>query len=339
VSKLKKIVDAIKASGDEEAINILRKAVGGDDEYEGMSIVDDPNEEFEDDAAAEYIKEQEAKTSASPSKPQYSRDWKPSELSEQDAATVKQHMDDGYSEREAHRFAGTHKEHGDFQKALRSGLNPSMMSDRMIDQLKPLAKEWIDNADRNEKLNADINKNPDKFASGQMMQMHEAVTGDFSKDYDDFLGSDKVKDLRGRKRQQAIHSWKEQWHQDNPGYDDAAAFASMQQPVFKEAADTAKANLNDKMSHIMRGGMSVSDADTVNMESAQQHLGREIRGEDRQIAPGTEDITSGFAAKNPKLVSMLNQEHMTEHKDRLTRVDSHANAAGVVRRKKSEETE
>lgn len=342
MSNLKKIIDGIRSSGDEEAIRILRKAIGGDDELEnapGMSVVDDPDEGFEDDAAAKYIKEQEAKSPSSPSKSQQSRDWKPSELSDDQAATVKQHMDDGYSEREAHRLTGAHKEHGDFQKALRSGVNPSMMSDKMINQLKPLAKEWIENADRDEKLSADINKNPMKHAAGQLMQAHEDATGNYSKAYNDFLASDKVKDLKGQARFKAVRAWKQQWKVDNPDHEEKLAGVSEKQQVFKDAKDTATTNLNDKLAHIASGGASLSGVDTVSAGAVGGHLGRESRGDDTRETPGTEDITPSFAASNPKLVEMLNQEHMKEQKDRLTRVDSHAKAAGVVRRKKSEETE
>lgn len=332
-SKIEKLIEAIRNSDDETAKELLSKAISKDD-LEGMSIVDDPNEDL-DDEAAQWLKEQEGKSGTKAEKKARARDWAAKEgLSDEQLKAVQEHLDQGYSEREAHRFAGTHKEHSNILDAMKSGINPSMMSDKMIDQLKPLVGEWLENADRHEKLTADIDKNPMKHASGKMMAAHEEATGHYNKAYHDFLNSEDIKGLKGRERFKAIRDWKKNYREENPDYAEKLSGVSDTQKTFGEARQTAKQSLQDKLGHIMRGGVSTPG---VSATEASQHLGQESRGEGMQPSPGTEDISSSFAAKNPKLVNLLNQEHMAEHKDRLNRINSHAQAKGVVRRKKSEE--
>ena len=339
VNNLQALIKKIKSSNDEEAIKLLRKAIG-DDEMDGFSIVDDPDQDFENDDADKWLSENEGKAKSKDEpkvRQSRSKNWEArADLSPEEKKAIEEHMGKGFSEREAHRMAGTHKEHGDLQRAMKSGLNPSMMSDKMIDSLKPLVKDWLDNADRHEKINADVDKNPMKHASGQLMQAHETATGGYNKAYHDFLNTEDVSGLKGRDRFNAIKDWKSSWKKENPDYEAGLSNVSEKQKTFGDARQTAKANLQEKMDHIMRGGVSMPG---VSATEAQQHLGQETRGEDMNQPAGTEDTTSSFASKNPNLVNLLNQDKFKEHKDRLTRVDSHANAGGVVRRRKGEGTE
>ena len=176
---LKKIATIYETDPNKGAdlLRMLRKA-SEEDYNDGYSIVDDPDGEEEEDDASKWIADSEGKTK---DKKTRDRNWKAGDLTKDQQSEVDKHMSDGYSEREAHRKVGTHKEETDFNRALKSGTSPSMMSDKAIDEMKGVAKDWLSNADRHEKLNADIEKNPAKYASGKMIQAHEEHMGDYKK--------------------------------------------------------------------------------------------------------------------------------------------------------------
>jgi hypothetical protein len=267
----------------------------------------------------------------------YSGDWKPSsELSDEQTAAIKQHMEDGYSEREAHRFAGSHKEEVDFMKALKSRIKPSMMSDKMIDDMKGLAKEWLSNADRHEKLNADIEKNPMKHASGRMLAAHEENMGDYKKAYNDFLSSDEVKDLKGRERHKAISAWKKQYREENPDHTEKISNVSQAQGSFGESREASKQSLQDKLANIISGG-GFSPDETHSTQAGAQHAGISLGGEgEKPTGSITKDPMSSFAAGHQKLVGMLSDEQ----KARFDRINSARASQGkqtIVRRKKDGE--
>lgn len=254
-------------------------------------------------------------------------DWKASEdLTDKQKEEIAAHMEDGYSEREAHRHAGAYKEEGDFQQALKSHTNPSMMSDKMIDKMKGLAKEWLGNADKHEKLNANIEKNPMKHASGKMLAAHEEHMGDYKKAYNDFLGSDDVKELSGRDRHKAVKEWKKQYREENPDHSDKIANVSQSQQSVGEARQTGKQSLQDKLSNIISGGFSPDE--THDAEAGAQHAGISL-GREGEAATGkvARDPMSAFAGGNQKLVSMLSDEQ----KERFDRIGSAAATHGKER--------
>ena len=256
-----------------------------------------------------------------------SSEWKASEnLTDKQKEEIKAHMEDGYSEREAHRHAGAHKEESDFQSALKSRVSPSMMSDKMIDQMKGLAKEWLGNADKHEKLNADIEKNPMKYASGKMLAAHEEHMGNYKKAYNDFLGSEDVKGLSGRDRHKAVKEWKKQYREDNPDHSDKIVNVSQSQQHVGEARQTSKQSLQDKLSNIISGGFSPDE--THSTEAGAQHAGISL-GREGESATGTiaKDPMSAFAGSNQKLVSMLSDEQ----KERFNRIGSAAATQGKER--------
>jgi hypothetical protein len=125
----------------EHILSVLKKAV---DDYEkhGMSVVDEPDQSDEDDEAEKWLKEQESEKQESKPSKVYSKDWQPrSDYSSKEAEAINKLIGEGYSHREAERLAGAHKGPKDYQSAMRSGINPSMPSDKMMGHLKGLAKE------------------------------------------------------------------------------------------------------------------------------------------------------------------------------------------------------
>jgi uncharacterized protein YoaH (UPF0181 family) len=316
----------------EHMLRTLKKAT---DEYEkhGMSIVDDPDQsEDEGDEADKWLNEQENKKTEESAKRVYSKDWSPrADYSPQEAESVKKLMADGYSHREAERLAGAHRGPRDYRSALTSGVNPSMPSDKMMGQLKGLAKEWLDAARSHDLAHADEMKNPMKHASGQMEQAHKEHVGDYHQAYSDFLASDAVKSLSPRDRHKAVQEWKTKWKQENPDYEEGLSNVSQVQSKFADAAKNIEQRNKETTEHIARGG--VSEVPDMTEQEAVQHLGGKT---EEGLAGGSivKDPAAAFAAKNPRYVKLLNQDQM----DRVKRVDSASALQGKVRiRKKPQE--
>jgi len=329
---IEKIESLLKTHPNQSAASeILERLIKAKDEDEEVDYSDSDESEGEsDDAAEAWLKAQEGGSKTD--KPKQSqarwRQWESSKnLTTKHEQAIKEHMANGYSEREAHRMAGAHKEAADLQSAMRSGLAPSRMSTKMIDELKGLASEWIGNARRHDKLNADIDKNPLKHASGKMMAAHEQATGDYTKAYNDFLNSDQVKSLSGRDRHQAVQKWKTDYKTKNPDHESKLANSSASQSIMGVAKDTMKSNLKDKMFHIMSGGASMPT--DMSAQEAAQHVGGTKEEDGGYSANISHDPSASFASKNPHLVHLLSDEM----KDRKQRVDSAAKTQQVIRRR------
>lgn len=339
---LKKIAAIYEADPEKgkSFLDMLFKA-SEEDFGDGYSILDNPDNSSEDDAAAEFLAEQEGKKSDK--KETKSSDWKAGKLTDKQKSEIDKHLKNGYSEREAHRMVDAYKEEPDFAKALKSRTKPSMMSDKRINEMKKLAKEWLNNADKHEKLNADMEKNPYKHASGKMMAAHEQHMGNYKKAYNDFLNSESMLDengkkLTGRARHEAIKNFKKDYRSNNPEHINNIANASQSQQTVNESRAASKQNLQDKLSNIITGGFSPDE--THNTETGAQHAGINL-GREGNVASGSisKDPLSSFADKNQKLVSMLSDEQ----KNRFDRINSAANAAGkqrtiatTIRRKKED---
>lgn len=308
----------------------LKKAAVEDED--GMSIVDHPDESGEDeDDADKWLKEQGSQKEGQPAeRKQYTKDWQPrSDYSPKEQAALKQLMDQGYSHREASRIAGTHKEPSDFRSALKSGISPSMMSDKMRGDLKPLAKQWLEEHDRQEKAKADPESNTVKRQSGQLAAAYDKHMGGFQNEYDKFLNSDAVKGLKGKARHQAVTKWQQDWEDQNPQHKQGQAEVSSAAKQFAYDQSKAKQTVADKHQHIMSGGQS--SGETMSAQEALQHLGGGKTEEGYQ-GTITQDPSASFAARNPQLHAAMKPEQL----ERKKRVDSAAATQGVIRRRKGE---
>ena len=266
-------------------------------------------------------------------KKSYSKDWEPrTDYSPKEEEAVKKLIADGYSHREAEKLAGAHKGPRNYQDALKSGVNPSMPSDKMMGHLKGFAKEWLDTARSYDLANADEMKNPMKHASGQMEQAHKEHTGDYHQAYGDFLSSDAMKDLSPRERHKSVQEWKNKWKQENPDYEEGLNNVSQVQTKFADAAKNIEQKSKDISEHIARGG--VSEVSEMTDQEAMQHLGGGKSEEGYTGGSVVKDPAAAFATKNANYVKLLNQDQQ----DRVKRVDSASALQGKVRiRKKPQE--
>jgi hypothetical protein len=351
LNKLKDNLIKVRGDEDDEDYDVQDHDLGEED-LEGLSIVDDPFQD-EDDEAAKWLKEQEGggtqeaaaeeapdEEEAAPTKEKkvsssgYT-DWAPhGEYTPEHEAGMKKLMDEGYSHREAERLVGAHRGPSDFQSALTHSVRPSQPSEKMLSELKDLAGPWLENASRHSKLTADPEKNPQKFAAGQMLQAHEKHSKDYNKDYHDFLSSGDVKDLKGRDRHKAIREWKNKWHEDNPQYKENIGEVSSAQKHYIEAPQAAKRSLDERIAHITSGGVGMPTG--MSMAEAAQHVGGQKTDEGYSAAT-VKDPSVSFAQQNPELLRVLKQhKNAPELMDRLNRVNAARASKGVKIRKKGE---
>lgn len=253
----------------------------------------------------------------------YGRDWSPrGDLSPEEQAEIQKHMDDGYSEREAHRLAGTHREHGDINKAMKSGVNPSIMSEKMMGQLKELAREWIDNYDNLRQRDADPEKNPVLHAMGKLKEAHaqHSKNEDLQSALDEFKQSEEYQNAHRFKKPGLLHEFEQNWHNENPEHmENYISGMSEAKEEGQSGMETYKQGLQEKMDHIMRG--SAMQSDTSAAEAA-QHAGIDLGGEGEQATGAIQkDPFAAFAARNPKFVAE-NQQKFQDMQDRHSRVIS-----------------
>lgn len=331
----------------------------GNEDLDGMSILDD--EEGQGDEADKWLKEQEAKQTnpqESPedvetstkevepeNKPKRSTgytDWKPREdYSPEEQRAIDHHISQGYSHREAERMAGAHRGPSDFQSALKHTVRPSAPSNKMLEDLRGPASEWISNARRYEQQNADIEKNPVKYATGKIVQAHEEAHKDFDNDYAKFLASPEIQNLKGKARFDAVNNFKKQWKEKNPEHEQKKMETSIAaQSSAQDAAETQRKTFQEKLHHIMSGGIS-DPTKTMSAEEAGQHIGAAKEGDEGPHRSTTiKDPLAHFAHENPKLLSVLKEHAKPEQMERFNRVNSAKAAVAssspnvIIRRKK-----
>ena len=335
----------LKAREDDYEDNDIQDYGLGEEDLAGLNVTDDPFSE-EDDDAAKWLKEQEGKQAEgseeapdqeAPKEKKVSSsgysDWAArNDYSPEHQAAIKQHMEDGYSHREAERLAGAHQGPTDFQTALTHSVRPSQPSERMLSELRGMAGPWLKNADRYSKLNADPEKNPQKFAAGQMLQAHETHSKDYNKDYHNFLSSDDVKGLSGRDRHKAVRDWKNQWHSDNPEHKENIGNVSDAQKHYKEAGDVRQKSLQERIHHITSGGVGMPV--DMSMAEAAQHVGGQ-KTDEGYSATTVKDPSVSFAQSNPELLRVLNQhKNAPAVVDRFHRINAAKASPSVKIRKK-----
>lgn len=188
----------------EDKLLKLKKAVD-EDMPEGMSVVDHPDDSFEDDdEAGQWLAQQHDK--AKVSHPSSSK-WEAGEVSDKQKEIIDQAMKDGHTEKEAHWLAGQ-KVHGTKAEAH---------SSKVFGILKEAAQKHIDNEAYNARVEASESVNPAKYAEGRRIDAFAHHTDDYKQAHNDFLSSDDLKDLSPRDRHAAIQAWKSDYKAQNQG--------------------------------------------------------------------------------------------------------------------------
>ena len=258
---------------------------------------------------------------------------------------IRSFMEEGYSPREAERMANAHGQKNlDYEKAMAGNTSPDIPSEKMRGEMQNLADHWLGAADKYERRTADKSVNPHKHAAGVMEQAQEAATGDYTKAYNEFLGSDDLKDKKGRERHKAVRAWKKQYKEDNPEHEKGLDNLADTQKTFEEADQARETSVTDILHNILHGNkaavtedttQSEPDPDAAPMSDAEsefkdaQALAPQTVGTAKQLAGGTSQggADSGdtgtldahtpeevsFANKNQKLIGMLSDEQKERH--------------------------
>ena len=332
--------------GDDEASKWLREHGGeSEDDTEPKQFSD-----FEEESGPHADEDEAVKPAKQPEEKQKrsSRyvDWKPRDNYEpKHADAIKKYMDQGYSHREAERFANAHKAPTDFYSALRHSVNPSEPSPKMLELMRGKAGEWLKNAERKHMETADASLNPIKHASGKAIAAHDAAHKDFNAAYNSFLGSDEVKNLKGRDRHQAIQNWKKKWNEENPEYTQAAVSAAGSGKALSEALEARKERREEGMKNILDAGKTFGAASTApDSDEHESDFGHPAHMDDQVAAQSIggeknegggystnikKDPSAIFAEKNPEYVKHLQgriaQKLSPEQSKRMSAIDSFKN--------------
>lgn len=252
------------------------------------------------------------------------RDWSPKDKYEDEhQSAIDRHMAEGWSHREAERFAGAHDSPSNFFDALKSKVKPTQPSEKMLATMKGLSGDWLRSAERKIDDSAQAKKNPIRYASSKSLSAHEDAHGDFKAAYDQFLGSEDVSGLKGRERHKAIKSFKDKWNADNPAHREGAISAADSGKAFSEA-ESARAE------HLLEGHQSVQDAGKSNegMTTASEFSTAAAGGTENmtnqgaaQMAGGTQD-EGGYSTGTVKDPAMVFSEKNQSYLDSDTRKKS-----------------
>lgn len=182
----------------------------------------------------------------------------------EELARIQKFVEMGYHPREAahmiNPITGGRGEQRDFNRAKRSGIKPTMLSDRMIADLKEIAKQRLEGYERQAGKRAQAEHQPVKYAAGQMQAAHEGATADYNKAYSDFLSSDALKGLSPMNRHKAVQKWKSDWKESNPEYHQNVSSVAEAGSKYKEAEEARKQHIGEVMSHIVHGGTPIESS-------------------------------------------------------------------------------
>lgn len=323
-----------KKSLDSQFYDILYKALSAQElikKYEEGDISETDQQHEDDpepkDDADKWLSEAESKsdTALEPQKKTSSsyRDWKPREdYTDEESKKIMDHVNNGYTHREAERMAGLDKESPtDFQRALHHTVKASEPSQKMLDDLREHASNFVKKYEKQRMTSAEAHKNPVRYAENKMSQAHEEHGAKYTKEYNDFLNSDETKKLKGIERVKATQDWKNKWHEKNPEYKKGLTNLSNLNTEYSTARELSAKDINEKIAHMTGFGHSGAGGESTLAEGI-QHVGGES---DEQRGPQMtikQDPLTTFAHSNPKLINIIKQHATPEMVDRLNRINA-----------------
>ncbi|MBR9691274.1 hypothetical protein GOV06_00650 [Candidatus Woesearchaeota archaeon] len=279
--------------------------------------------------ARQQIKDNDANTDKKKVSSSGYRDWSPKDKYEDEhQASIDDHMNNGWSHREAERMAGAHDTPTDFNSALKSKIKPTQPSDKMLEQMKGLSGDWLRNAERKIGESADARKNPIKHAAAKTLSAHEDAHGDFKTAFDKFLASDEVNGLKHRERYKAIKAFKEKYNEDNPSHREGVIAAADSGKAFKDA-DEARA------AHLLEGHQSVQDAGKSGGEltTASEFSTAAAGGTENLTAQGAAQMAGGTQDEGGYTTGTIKDPNMVFSEKNQPYIDSEARKKSIDRLK------
>jgi len=249
------------------------------------------------------------------------RDWQPKEqYTPEQQKAIEDHMAEGYSHREAERFANAHDAPSDFFAALSSKVNPSQPSDKYMEHMRDLALDYKKRSAAREGEEADAGLSPQKYASHKDIKSHQEAYGDYNSQYQEFLKDLDKQDLHPNDYDEAVSNWEKDYHEQNPDAKSKMAESAEGGKVFNEAKEARGSRLKDSEQAILSGGASGGGESTVgefsesasgstgdidpSLQTAAQMIGG-AKGEGGYEAGTVKDPSAIFAEQNPEYVASL----------------------------------
>lgn len=324
-----------------------------DEDLAGLSIID--QDDLEGDAADAWLKDNdpsmqaepeadevpEAEISdaeatppaedvkAAPEKKARGGKWKPNEANYTDdhKSMIEEHMNNGFSHREAERMAGAHAGHNDFESAYHGSHDQEEPSAAFMEQLLPHANEFIGNWEKMKRRDADASKNPELYHAGKItagLDEHRKSYDDAWKEYQD---SDEYKGMDMFDQMDAQANFKKKYHEDNPEHTESYINMSTKD-ARGQAKEAYEQNFNEQLEGLLTAHLSAPDA--MSEKDVGQHLGGEKTEGGGYVAGKKKDPMASFVEQNPQMKDyaqkkLLNTQKykdlMTpEQHERLTRV-------------------
>jgi hypothetical protein len=241
-------------------------------------------------------------------------DHSPEELSQ-----IQKLVDDGYHPREAaHLISNTgvgRGEYRSFDKAKHSTVRPTMLSDKVLSELKDIARQRLEQYEAHAGKGAQPEQQPVKYAAHQMKMTHGEKTANYHKAYTDFLASDDLKGLSPLERHKKIQSWKSEWKNSNPDYEKSLVDVANIGSKYKEAEEARKQHVEEIKHHLVHGGAPIEsatgedDVETSAPMSARaisEHMG--LGGEDEdegQKISAQRDPSTRFSSSHRRFVESV----------------------------------
>jgi len=254
------------------------------------------------------------------------RDWQPKDekhYTPEQQKVIKDHMDQGFSHREAERFANAHDRIGDFEAMRNSKVNPSHPSDAFLEMFRPHALEFKQRAAKQAGEQADPSLNPQMYAGHRHDKAHGEAFADYDKDYTDFLGELDKQDLHPNEYDDAVSKWQSDWHAKNPKARDKMIQAADQgAEAHKEAKQKRDERIQEGQLNLIQAGQAgpgstssefSEDAGSghgdgdMDFQTAAQMIGGQ-KGEAGYEAGMVKDPNAIFREQHPEFVQQLKQK-------------------------------
>lgn len=300
---------------------------------EGYQVVDG-DEDMEDDAAAQFLREAEAKESPGEQEPEdfqpapeedeveeagidapnieqdeIGKDpeasavrgsrWQPNEskYTDEHRAKLKEIMDQGFSHREAERMIGAHGGPSSFEEALQSRMDVPEMSEAFLNRLRPLAQNYISTYNERRIQDADPSKNRELAVRGKMLEDFKTRNESWNKAWKEHKKTDEYKNLSAAEKMMAKKKFRDQFLQENP--DHLESFKNIDTAAHrKEAGQKFENAANEQLAALLTNNIA---GETMSAQEAGQAIGAQ-QNEGGGYNLNTKGNIGSFAQQNRKFL-------------------------------------
>jgi hypothetical protein len=315
-------------------------------EMEGFSVVDpseypeegiQQNDEYSDDQAE--MPEQEAQPTAAPaeepkaepkrSSVPASNIWQPrSDYSPEEKQAIDEHVKQGYSEREAERLAGAHRNQPRSpEEAIHHPIKPNEPSQKMIDDLRDTAHKHLERSRQAQGISADPRVNPQLYARAHAEQARAKYHEKFDKDFGAHL--DSIKHLSGREHQKQVSEWKKKYRQENPEYHSGIGQLAQEEKEHGHRASLEHAKGKEELINFLLHGSP--EGSGISDEAIGEYMGSPKDTEGQRRATIEKDPAVTFREQNPEFLKILERYKQNGHPvhERYHRIESARAQQGV----------